>query len=455
MHEKFEDLLLLYTTRSINAEQLAELRAHLAECPQCRASLNEWRAIASAVKAKAVEREHTYPQEKNMNIARPLPYKKQRFSVAAALTLIIVTLFAASIAFLNRPSTPNLQSPLVTPTPLRLSNGTIEIVIAARPIENGAVIHADDVQLYAFPAEIAPFNAIIALADAVGHIARTNIACGQVILQTHTVENAREVQQPQPDFNYNRHECLVNALSDTSNPIDEGYRVVNVVVAQNFIPAGSRIDLEDITTVYYPSHLRPAIAVDSVDNIAGRTAMVDIYREEMILINTVNTAPTHTPLPILIITPDNRSPFPTFTMTPTLTITPSATEPHTPAATFTLTPSATPANTWTITPMPTLTLTPSPTTTLTPTATPVAMCQVTTSESEGMVVLSSYEAGAGTSYILNRGTIIDVIEIRFTSGSVVPWYRVRALDANGVQIEGWIPQRAAVALPDSPCPSIP
>jgi hypothetical protein len=146
MHDHFEDLLLLYMTRSIDAEQLAELRLHLAECSQCRASINEWRAIAFAVKAKSLENEYALSQEKSMEVSHPYHYTKHKFSVATALTVIMILLVVGLLTFFNRSPMQTLQTPLLTATSISFSNvETVDLVFAARPIENGAVIHAEDV----------------------------------------------------------------------------------------------------------------------------------------------------------------------------------------------------------------------------------------------------------------------------------------------------------------------
>jgi Flp pilus assembly protein CpaB len=443
MHDIYEDLLLLYMTRSISVEQLAELQTHLAECPQCRASLNEWRAIALAVRSKAVE--SIYSQEKTMSVSHPYHYTKRRFSIMTAFTLMMVLLVAGLLTFLNRSSLQTLQTPLLTAT-FSLSNvDTVELVFAARPIENGAVIHADDVRLYPFPVEIAPLNVLTNIDDVIGHIARTNIACGEIILQSLAVENARDVQQPQPEFDYNRHECGADAFRDTANPYAGLSVVLPVVVARNNIPAGSRIEFENITTVYYPADLRPAIAAESIEDIAGRTALVDIYREEMILSNSVYVPATATPLPIMTTTP-----FPTFTLTWTPTPTPTLT--LTPTLTPTWTPTPTPTPTLTLTPMPTATLT--HTWTVTPTATLAILCEVRSNSGQSINVRAEPSTSANRIAVAEADEVLSVIEAQIGTDGLT-WYRIRLQTASSTSFEGWVRSDAVNATTQSsPCPNL-
>ncbi|MFN8375364.1 MAG: zf-HC2 domain-containing protein [Anaerolineae bacterium] len=88
MHEKYEDLLLLYMTHSISAGQLSELQTHLATCAACRASLREWRAIASAVQQKS----QVKSKEPEMTMIRPLTPPQRGLPIAAMLTTILMLL---------------------------------------------------------------------------------------------------------------------------------------------------------------------------------------------------------------------------------------------------------------------------------------------------------------------------------------------------------------------------
>jgi flagella basal body P-ring formation protein FlgA len=263
MHEKFEDLLLLYTTNSISAEQRHDLQAHLAQCSQCRQSLNEWRAIADAVKARALEKE--YLQEQAHMTTRLIPMQRRERPLAMALALVAIMCIVV-ILFANRPSLPNIAPQIaLQSTPIIY----VDIVIAARPIENGAVIHEDDVMIYTIPLANARFFSMRTVDEVVNTIARRNIVCGHQILQTDLVENARDVPDTQVAFREEAYSCPEGALEPLTEPID----YIDVVIAERLMEVGHIVQAEDVATIPYPAQLLSSDIILNLEAIVVHTTL--------------------------------------------------------------------------------------------------------------------------------------------------------------------------------------
>lgn len=397
MHEKYEDLLLLYMTHSISAGQLAELQIHITQCTACRASLNEWHAISNAVKQKARDRELLLAKEQKLNIARPYPAQRQGLSAAAALTLILIVLISGLMTFVNRVPSPSYLAAAETGTP---THTFVDVVIAIRPIENGAVIHPDDVMTYSMPTEGLRFAAMTSVDNVVYNIARTNIACGQLILQNQIVANARDVADDHPNFRPDAYACDEGDLDPLPTPME----FVEVVIALRVMPAGTVISAENVDVVPYPAQLVPAVALRRVGDVIGHTTRTDIYTEQMIFDDYVQewVPPTSTPIPLI-------------TTTATVHV-------------VTSTPS--------ITPMPT----------------PVELCAVVSNSGMAINVRAEPNISAGRVAVAEPDTALPVIEVHIGDDNVA-WYRIRVQSTAGLGFEGWVRSDAVRTVNDSPaCP---
>ncbi len=94
-HDRYEELALRSLTEPLSFADRAALDAHLVTCEQCRAALDEWRAIRAAVKTAARKEAFSLPplplnrfnrKESRLMILRPLP-------LAAAVAATILTAF--------------------------------------------------------------------------------------------------------------------------------------------------------------------------------------------------------------------------------------------------------------------------------------------------------------------------------------------------------------------------
>src|SRR4051812_19117902 len=61
MHNNWEELLPFYIAGTLSKPEAARLENHLAGCEECRKSLEEWRAIASVVRADAASQLSVLP----------------------------------------------------------------------------------------------------------------------------------------------------------------------------------------------------------------------------------------------------------------------------------------------------------------------------------------------------------------------------------------------------------
>ncbi len=60
-HKSWEDLIPFYVAQTLPLSDAAALERHLAHCPDCRQSVDEWRAIAATVRAEANRRASRLP----------------------------------------------------------------------------------------------------------------------------------------------------------------------------------------------------------------------------------------------------------------------------------------------------------------------------------------------------------------------------------------------------------
>src|SRR5690606_20020349 len=291
MHREYEDLLLLYTTNSIDQADRQRLEEHLQTCETCRASLKEWRAISAAVRRSANQRADSLPalrlpeQEKNtMQSTYVFPQRRNYVPVTFA-AIAAMLILAAAIFFTPKPeNTAVIMLQSATETPASAVNITatprvyVDLVIASQPIENGDVIQSEDVTMYSLPQEAVPFNALAVPEDAIGKIARTNIPCGTVILSNMLVQNARDVSHNVPSI---RGDCQYVDLS----PLEEPVEFVDVVIAFQEIPRGSVIPADAVSSRPYPAQL---VSADTLtgdpSGLVGHIALTDIFREQMIQI---------------------------------------------------------------------------------------------------------------------------------------------------------------------------
>lgn len=285
MHQEYEDLLLLYTTHSLDESGRQRLEAHLETCAACRASLNEWRSLSAAVRRAAIHhaaslpalRLHDLEQEKNtMQPAYSLRRSNHYVPVTFA-AIAVMLMFAAVAFFAPKPgsnTTVVLQAATETAiSPTSFTTRLVNLVMPARNIENGSVIGADDVQLIPYPYESAPFNIVTSIDDAVGKIARTNILCNHPILSTMLAENARDVIEFIPPLN-ETFEC--------PEGLPAGFGFTEVVVAVQNVTRWQEIPRNAVELRSAPSTLSPALAYTRLEDVVGEIALHDIFREEVI-----------------------------------------------------------------------------------------------------------------------------------------------------------------------------
>lgn len=266
-HETFDDLLLQYMTHSISPTDRMALTAHLAECAPCRAALAEWRDIAAAVRLHAQERK-TMIASVPVHAEYPMRRRRLTAMLVAAASVVGVIL----IALFNRPAhLPTLVAQIATSTP----TAYVDLVLAARDIENGALIQPEDVTLYPLPVDYAPFNGVVSPDDVVGKIARTNIRCGLPILANLYVENAHDVPVDQPTL-AQRPDCNLPRLTEPVETRD-------VVTMAQEIPAGMPIPAEAVVLRPYPAALLPEGALTSLDDVVGKAARTPLYREQVVM----------------------------------------------------------------------------------------------------------------------------------------------------------------------------
>ncbi|MEP7293065.1 MAG: SAF domain-containing protein [Chloroflexota bacterium] len=275
-HRIFEDLLLQRMTHSISARDQARLKAHLATCARCRAALAEWQQIAAAVRLEVQER-GTMIADNHAQPNRQVTHRHPALVLIAVVSLIIVL----GIGFFYRPaSSPSLVAQIATASPTPTND--VELVLAARNIENGTVIQSDDVTLYRLPVDDTPFNSVVELGDVVGKIARTNILCGLPVLTNMLVENARDVPM----------QAALNQQNDCSlAPLSEPAETENIVVAVQELSAGSVLNADSVALRRYPAQLVPDAAMTDLEAVIGKVAQVPIYRESVILAQQLQNPP--------------------------------------------------------------------------------------------------------------------------------------------------------------------
>lgn len=267
-HETFDDLLLQYMTHSISTADRAALKAHLAGCDACRAVLAEWQDIAAAVRLHAQERK---------TMIASVPVQAEHLAARRLTALLVATLAVACVALIalfNRPAhLPTLVAQIATDTPTPAI--TVDIVLAARDIQNGAVIHSEDVNLYPMPVDYAPFNAVVSLDDVVGKIARTNIRCGLPILANLYVDNARDVPNGQP--------VLAQTGTCDLPRLTAPVETRDVVMVVQEIPVGMIIPAAAVALRPYPAALLSEGILTSLDDIVGKAARTPLYREQVLV----------------------------------------------------------------------------------------------------------------------------------------------------------------------------
>jgi flagella basal body P-ring formation protein FlgA len=334
-HADYEDLLLAELTGSLrDPGERQRLAAHLKTCSRCRALRHEWQLIASAVRStRPVYTKKGYP----MRIALTPHHTTRRVSLTALVALAAALLVITALLVMPRPQMPSAASNLpaleqaATATPTR-STQFVEIVVAGRAIENGAVITDEDVGVLRFPADYAPFNTLMREEDVIGTIARTNIACGLPILQNQLATNASEVPlgQPMPSTDY---DCP-NGLPPLTDPVG----VVEVWIATAPILRGTQIARIFVQARRFPAALVPEGALLPSDiEVAGLYTQQRIEREQVLmrdmvsgeepdcLLFTVDHIMQPCSTPFIDGNAITATPVPSATMTATSTFVPTAT----------------------------------------------------------------------------------------------------------------------------------
>jgi flagella basal body P-ring formation protein FlgA len=275
MHREYEDLVLLYTTRSLDESGKQRLEEHLRTCETCRASLKEWRALSVAVQRAASQRADSLPalrlpdleQEKNtmqltQTFTRSNHYVPVTFAVIAAMLIITVV-----VLFGRTPG--SSLNVLLQPT-------TVEIVMPTHPIRADRRIDSDDVALVPIPAEVAPANRLTSLEAVIGKFTRTDIFCGQPLLSDMIAEHAPYIPAFHDFLEMNSNEmCNISP-----NPDDE---LVNVVVARGAIHRQEPITEDMVELRPYPSQLIPDNAVLNIEDVVDQAAVIDIFQGQFLI----------------------------------------------------------------------------------------------------------------------------------------------------------------------------
>ena len=166
--------------------------------------------------------------------------------------------------------------------------------VAARNIENGAVIMPEDLAVYEMPpdAELPATNDQIY--DIVYRIARGNILCGEILSVNRLAGNARYVPERQPplpamdcalETSYEPFEGSI-FLPDYKTfkpPSDE---VVPVVVYSRNLPADSILSAEDLTIINYPAFLAPKLAYQHPEPLIGQRVPASAVSGQIVALRT-------------------------------------------------------------------------------------------------------------------------------------------------------------------------
>ena len=278
MHREYEDLLLLYTTHSLDQVGRQQLEEHLQTCETCRASLKEWRALSLAVCRAANQRADSLPalrlpdleQENNaMQSTHVLPQRYYYVPVTFA-AIAAMLIFTAVVLFMRTPG--STLTVFVQPT----IADTVEIVMPTHLLRIDRRIVEGDVALVSIPVEVAPTNGLTSLEEVIGKFARTDIYCGQPILSNMVADHSPYV----PEY-HNYAEIDRNEVCNLApNPDDE---LVNVVIASREIHQGETISEVIVELRPYPSPLIPRDAFVNIEDVTDRVAITDIFPGQLII----------------------------------------------------------------------------------------------------------------------------------------------------------------------------
>jgi Flp pilus assembly protein CpaB len=127
-------------------------------------------------------------------------------------------------------ASPTPVQPSATPLP---TQALTDIIVAVQAISRGSVIPAEAIRLQPWPAEAAPFNAVLSLEDVIGKRARTDIYVEQPILTSYLVEGLDDLA----DVGSDAAAVLPNGTVGVAMPMD---RLTSVAYA---IQPGDRVDI--------------------------------------------------------------------------------------------------------------------------------------------------------------------------------------------------------------------
>lgn len=308
-----DDTILLYVTGSHTDGADSHIETHLAACATCRARVDEWRGIASAVYRRA-EREavtlpplelpdlvgarhashahithdarsdnHTTEGEPPMNITYPLPHPRQNRALhSAGIAAALVLMFAFVLAMLlnldpRPPAAGTMAAQDATSTPQERA----DIVVAKGEIPRGVLITAGMVEMRAWPLEAAPFTALGVVDSVIGKYARSAFFDGQPILSNMVTDNPDDLAAVDP---------TMNTVATTRQPAP--IAMVNVVVAVQAIQKGRTIAPNSIRLQPWPVDALPTGAMMSTAEVIGTTARTDIFVEQPILSTMIEGEPT-------------------------------------------------------------------------------------------------------------------------------------------------------------------
>lgn len=192
--------------------------------------------------------------------------KSPRFSsimplIAAALTLfIIISLFS----LMSRPPSPLNVNPVVNLQPTSTPMPVVRIVVAARFIHRGQPIEEDDLMHQTWPEAMTPLSAMTDMSHIVGRYALTDIY---------------------------RNSPIQGNIIDTKAP-DGGTPLttegVNIAVAIQPIVEGQTITSDMVGLRTWPAYALPPRAFTDLNELIGRKAWTNIYREQPITLAMVS-----------------------------------------------------------------------------------------------------------------------------------------------------------------------
>ncbi|MCB2202561.1 Flp pilus assembly protein CpaB [bacterium] len=189
--------------------------------------------------------------------------------IVGGLVLIIIGVFASFLL---------IQRTVPAQEPVDVEEVTLKttVVILSRDLSLGDLIAAGDVQEIEVPEEIAPRNAITAIADAEGKITRTDLIQGEILLASNLADPT------------NNNKDLSFILADTH--VLMAFPATDLMSRESMIQRGDIIDIfatfeEELetgptTTEEEEEPITRTFTLDSLQNLNVTAMVVDVIQEE-------------------------------------------------------------------------------------------------------------------------------------------------------------------------------